>query len=77
MGVYEYGKEELHAGRYGARAKTRELLHESNLSSPEDIPNLFKETGLNAELDEELGYSKYDYRKRRRTTAGMDTAASG
>ncbi len=41
------------------RAKIRELLQESNISSMEDIQNLFKETiaefmenGLEAELDE-------------------------
>jgi len=49
------------------RAKIRELLLASNISSKDDIQNLFKETiaefmenGLDAELDEELGYSKYD-----------------
>ena len=53
------------------RAKIRELLQESNISSMADIQNLFKETiaefmenGLEAELDEELGYSKYDYRSK-------------
>ena len=53
------------------RAKIRELLQESNISSMEDIQNLFKETiaefmenGLDAELDEELGYSRYDYRNK-------------
>lgn len=53
------------------RAKIRELLQESNISSMEDIQNLFKETiaefmenGLDAELDEELGYSKYDYKNK-------------
>ena len=53
------------------RAKIRELLQESNISSMEDIQKLFKETiaefmenGLDAELDEELGYSKYDYRNK-------------
>ena len=51
------------------RAKIRELLQESNVSSMADIQNLFKETiaefmedGLNAELDDALGYSKYDYK---------------
>ena len=50
------------------RAKIRELLLSSNVSSMDDIQNLFKETiaefmenGLDAELDDELGYSKYDY----------------
>lgn len=53
------------------REKIRELLHLSNVSSMEDIQTLFKETiaefmedGLDAELTEELGYSKYDYRNK-------------
>lgn len=64
------------------RAKIRELLQESNISSMEDIQSLFKETiaefmenGLDAELDGELGYSKYDYKTRTRTTAETATAA--
>ena len=51
--------------------KIRELLRLSNVSSMEDIQNLFKETiaefmedGLDAELSEELGYSKYDYKNK-------------
>ena len=42
-----------------------------SISSMEDIQNLFRETiaefmenGLDAELDDELGYSKYDYRNK-------------
>ena len=53
------------------RAKIRELLQVSNVSSMMDIQNLFKETiaefmenSLDAELDDELGYSKYDYRSK-------------
>lgn len=53
------------------RAKIRELLQLANVSSMDDIQNLFKDTiaefmenGLEAELDEELGYSKYDYRNK-------------
>ena len=53
------------------RAKIRELLQVSNVSSMVDIQNLFKETiaefmenSLDAELDDELGYSKYDYRNK-------------
>lgn len=53
------------------RAKIRELLQVSNISSMDDIQNLFKETiaefmenGLDAELDDELGYSKYDYKNK-------------
>ena len=44
---------------------------ESNISSMDDIQNLFKETiaefmedGLETELDGELGYSRYDYRNK-------------
>ena len=53
------------------REKIRELLKMSNVGSMEDIQKLFKETiaefmedGLEAEMDEELGYSKYDYRNK-------------
>ena len=53
------------------RAKIRELLEMSGISSMEDIQDLFKETiaefmenGLEAELDDELGYSKYDYKNK-------------
>ena len=53
------------------RAKIRELLQLSNVSSMEDIQNLLKETiaefmedGLDAEMSEELGYSKYDYKNK-------------
>ena len=53
------------------RAKIRELLQTSNINSMDDIQNLFKETiaefmenGLDAELDDELGYSKYDYKNK-------------
>ena len=53
------------------RAKIRELLQARNISSMDDIQNLFKETiaefmedGLETELDGELGYSRYDYRNK-------------
>ena len=53
------------------RAKIRELLTMGGISSMDDIQNLFKETiaefmenGLDAELDDELGYSKYDYKNK-------------
>lgn len=53
------------------RAKIRELLDMSNISNMDDIQNLFKETiaefmedGLETELDDELGYSRYDYRNK-------------
>ncbi len=53
------------------REKIRELLQLANVGSMDDIHELFKETigefmenGLEAELDEELGYSRYDYRNK-------------
>ena len=53
------------------RAKIRELLQMTNIGSTDDIQNLFKETiaefmenGLEAELDDKLGYSKYDYKNK-------------
>ena len=53
------------------REKIRELLQMANIGSMDDIQNLFKETiaefmedGLEAELDEELGYSRYDYKNK-------------
>lgn len=53
------------------REKIRELLQTSGVNSMDDIQNLFKETiaefmenGLDAELDDELGYSKYDYKNK-------------
>ena len=59
------------------RGKIRELLQMANIGSMDDIQSLFKETiaefmknGLDAELGDELGCSKYDW-----TTAGTGTAA--
>ena len=53
------------------RAKIRELLQMTNIGSMDDIQNLFKETiaefienGLEAELDDKLGYRKYDYKNK-------------
>ena len=53
------------------REKIRELLQMANIGSMDDIQNLFKEAiaefledGLEAELDDELGYSKYDYKNK-------------
>ena len=53
------------------REKICELLQMANIGSMDDIQNLFKETiaefmenGLEAELDDELGYSKYDYKNK-------------
>lgn len=53
------------------REKIRELLQMANIGCMDDIQNLFKETiadymenALEAELDDELGYSKYDYKSK-------------
>ncbi len=52
-------------GKNARRKKIRELLKMENTGSVDDIRNLFKEiiaefmeNGLEAELDEELGYSR-------------------
>lgn len=65
------GRKERSPEEQARRAKIRELLQLSSVSSIEDIQNLFKETiaefmeeGLETELSEELGYSKYDYRNK-------------
>ena len=51
------------------KERTKALMKELNIKDMDDIQDLFKsfvaaalESGLEAELDEELGYSKYDYR---------------
>ena len=61
------------------REKIRELLQMANIGSMEDIQSLFKETiaefmenGLEAELDDELGYSRYDYKNK-----GTDNSRNG
>ena len=50
------------------RGKIRELLQMANIDSMDDIQDLFKETiaefmenGVEAELDEDIGYSKYRF----------------
>ena len=53
------------------RERAKSLMKELNVKDMDDIQDLFKsfvaaalEGGLEAELDEELGYSKYDYRNK-------------
>jgi transposase-like protein len=53
------------------RAEMREILQQLDIKDMGDINELFKEmvgtvleNGLESELDEELGYSKYDYKNR-------------
>lgn len=54
------------------RTKIRKLMQESNIDSMTDSQDFFKETiaefmenGMEAELDEELGHSKYDHRNKK------------
>lgn len=54
------------------RVKMRAMMKEYNIKDMADINELFKmmvgtvlENGLESELDEELGYSKYDYKNRK------------
>lgn len=56
---------------YERRAKILKLLRELNIGSMDDIHSMFKdiiaeflENGLEAELDGELGHSKYDCRNK-------------
>jgi len=56
------------------RSRMRELMKEYNIKDMKDINELFKmmvgsvlENGLEAELEDELGYSKYDYKNRNTT----------
>jgi len=71
MEVWKMSRKTRSPEENARRAKIRELLGDINISSMEDIQDLFKETiaefmenGLEAELDDELGYSKYDYKNK-------------
>ena len=53
------------------RAKIRELLQAANVSSMDDIQALFRDTiaefmenGLETELEDQLGYGRYDYKNK-------------
>ncbi len=70
-GGFLWQRENVYRKKRFVRKKIRELLQLSDINSMEDIRNLFKETiaeflqaGLDAELDEDLGYSRYDYRNK-------------
>lgn len=70
MPKYKLSPEER-AAKAARKEKIRELMSEIQVKDMNDINNLFKEmvgdileNGLEAELDEELGYSKYDYRNK-------------
>lgn len=70
MPKYKLNPEER-AAKAARKEKIRELMSEMQVKDMNDINSLFKEmvgdileNGLEAELDEELGYSKYDYRNK-------------
>ena len=59
------------ATKEARRKQIRELLGQLDVSDMSDLRELFREmlgwileNGLEAELDEELGYSKYDYKNK-------------
>lgn len=59
------------AAKQARKEKLRELMEELSVEDMPDLRSLFKEmvgnileNGLEAELDEELGYSKYDYKNK-------------
>lgn len=61
------------------KGKVQELMQKLDIHDMSDINALFKEfvgdileNGLGAELDDELGYSKYDYRNK-----GTDNSRNG
>lgn len=70
MPKYKLSPEER-AAKAARREKLTELMGELDVKDISDINSLFKEMigavlekGLDAELDEELGYSKYDYKNK-------------
>lgn len=70
MPKYKLSPEER-AEKAARKEKLRELMSELEVKDMSDINTLFKEmigevleNGLEAELDEELGYSRYDYKSK-------------
>ena len=70
MPKYKLSAEER-AAKQERREKLGELMAELEVQDVSDINALFKEmegaileNGLEAEMDEELGYSRYDYRNK-------------
>lgn len=70
MSKYKLSPEER-AAKAARKEKIRELMSEMQVKDMNDINSLFKEmvgdileNGLEAELYEDLGYSKYDYRNK-------------
>ena len=70
MPEYKSSPEER-AAKQARKDKLRELMGELSVKDMTDLNSLFKEmvgdlleNGLEAELDEELGYNKYDYKNK-------------
>ncbi len=64
-------KRKITPERRAQRKKLLEMLQDAGIDDVTGVQELFKEmvstvleNGLEAELDEELGYSKYDYRNK-------------
>ncbi len=59
---------EVRAAKKERKEKFREFLSMLDIEDMSDLRSAFKEkvleNGLEAELDEELGYTKYDYRNK-------------
>ena len=62
---------EIRAAKQERKNKLRELLSAMDVEDKSDLKSLFKdmvgevlENGLEAELDDELGYTRYDYRNK-------------
>jgi putative transposase len=69
--VLFYGKKENYPGGKSIRKKVLVMLQDAGINDVAGVQELLKEMGstvlkndLAAELDEELGYSKYDYRNK-------------
>ena len=63
------GKSRITPEQRALRTKLGEMMAGAGIRSMEDIQNLFRdmigsfvENGLEGELEDELGYGKYDYR---------------
>ena len=76
---FTYGKEQITPEQRALRTKLGEMMAGAGIRSMEDIQNLFKdmigsfvENGLEGELEDELGYGKYDYQNK-----GTDNSRNG
>lgn len=70
MGLY-YGKRRISPECSEQRKKLLEILQNAGINDVEGVQDLFKEivstvleSGLEAELEDELGYGKYDHRNK-------------